>query len=314
MEREQVPHEVVEVLLGQPAIEPPRHRVGIAGHDVRTGVADGLDEVVLGARAWLPRLGGTADVGEGGPDRAAGRSDLVAAPAVLLLVHLPAPPDRIGRPRLDAAADDEDREREPEKPHHPRVNSTAALRGATVVLGDRAILRAFDLEIASGGHRRARPERHRQDDAAARARRSRAAQPRDARGRRRARCISASAPGLLHGVSARDNLRFLASFRGVPVDAVGPALASWGLASKDATRPVETLSAGQRRRAALARIDVERCELVLLDEPFGEIDDDAAAQLLRTIRRLAGERRSVVIATHGRFELDAGANEVVRLA
>jgi ABC-type multidrug transport system ATPase subunit len=53
---------------------------------------------------------------------------------------------------------------------------------------------------------------------------------------------------------------------------------------------------------------------VLLDEPFGEIDDEAAAQLLRTIRRLAGERRSVVIATHGRFELDGGANAVIRLA
>src|SRR5205823_14445104 len=37
-----------------------------------------------------------------------------------------------------------------EKPHHPRVNSTAALRGATVVLGDRAILRAFDLEVHPG--------------------------------------------------------------------------------------------------------------------------------------------------------------------
>ena len=120
-------------------------------------------------------------------------------------------------------------------------------------------------------------------------------------------------PQLLRGVSARDNLRFLASFRGGPADPVGPALASWGLAAHDAIRPVETLSAGERRRAALARIDVERCDLVLLDEPFGEIDDAAATHLLRAIRELAGERRSVVIATHGRFELDGGANDVVHL-
>src|SRR6202011_107569 len=105
-----------------------------------------------------------------------------------------------------------------------------------------------------------------------------------------------------------------ASFRGRPAGAVGPALASWGLSARDAARPVETLSAGQRRRASLARIDIERCDLVLLDEPFAELDDAAAAQLLKAIRVLAGERRSVVIATHGRFELDAGANRVVQLS
>ena len=39
----------------------------------------------------------------------------------------------------------------------------------------------------------------------------------------------------------------------------------------------------------------------------------SAAQLSKTIRGLAGLRRSVVIATHGRAELDTSANEVVRL-
>lgn len=120
--------------------------------------------------------------------------------------------------------------------------------------------------------------------------------------------------GLLRGLSARDNLRFLAAFRGIAPDRVGPALASWGLSARDAGRPIETLSAGQRNRAALARITVERADVVLLDEPFAGLDDDAAAQLVRTIRTLAGERRSVVIATHGRPEFDGWANTVVRLA
>ena len=118
---------------------------------------------------------------------------------------------------------------------------------------------------------------------------------------------------LLRGVSARDNLRTLAAFRGVPVAGVGPALASWGLSAAEAARPVETLSAGQRRRAALARLDVERAECVLLDEPFAGLDEEAADHLHRTIRRFAGERRALVIATHSRFELDASANEVVHL-
>ena len=193
------------------------------------------------------------------------------------------------------------------------MNSTAALRAATVVLGDRAILRAFDLEIHPG----VTVVRGPNGSGKTTLLRALAGLVPLNRGTREAPSRTlylGQRPGLLRGVSARDNLRFLASFRGASIDAVGPALASWGIAAGAATRPVETLSAGERRRAGLARIDVERCDLVLLDEPFGEIDDAAAAQLLRTIRVLAGERRSVVIATHARFELDPGANQVVHLS
>jgi heme exporter protein A len=192
------------------------------------------------------------------------------------------------------------------------VNSTAALRGATVVLGDRAILRGLDLEIRPGVTVVRGPNGAGKSTLL----RALAGLVPLSRGTREAPARTlylGERSGLLRGVSARDNLRFLASFRGGSADPVGPALASWGLAAKDAARPVESLSAGERRRAGLARIDVERCDLVLLDEPFAELDDAAAARLLRTIRQLAGERRSVVIATHGRFELDAGANDVVRL-
>ena len=192
------------------------------------------------------------------------------------------------------------------------MNSTAALRAATVVLGDRAILRGFDLEIDPG----VTVVRGPNGSGKTTLLRALAGLLPLSGGTREAPARTlylGQRPGLLRGVSARDNLRFLASFRGVPADGVGPALASWGIAAGTATRPVETLSAGERRRAGLARIDVERCDLVLLDEPFGEIDDAAAAQLLRTIRVLAGERRSIVIATHARFELDPGANRVVHL-
>ena len=192
------------------------------------------------------------------------------------------------------------------------MNSTAALRGVTVVLGDRAILRDLDLEIAPGLTVVRGPNGAGKSTLL----RTLAGLVPLSRGSRvvPARTLYlGQRPGLLHGVSARDNLRSLASFRGVSADAVGPALASWGLAARDASRPVETLSAGQRRRASLARIDVEHCDLVLLDEPFSEIDDAAAARLLGSIRVLAGERRGVVIATHARFELDAGANRVVQL-
>jgi ABC-type multidrug transport system ATPase subunit len=193
------------------------------------------------------------------------------------------------------------------------VNSTAALRDATVVLGDRAILRRFDLEIHPGVTVVRGPNGAGKSTLL----RALAGLVPLAHGTREPSASTlylGQRAQLLGGISARDNLRFLAVFRGLSDDAIGPALARWGLDARDAGRPVTTLSAGERRRAALARIDAERCDLVLLDEPFAEIDDHAAAQLQATIRTLAGERRSIVIATHGRPELDASAVQVVRLA
>lgn len=192
------------------------------------------------------------------------------------------------------------------------MNSTAALRGATVILGDRAILRDFDLEIRPG----VTVVRGGNGAGKTTLIRTLAGLLPMARGTREPAPVTfylGESPQLLRGLSARDNLRTLAAFRGVAVDGVGPALASWGLSAAQAARPVETLSAGQRRRAALARLDVERADLVLLDEPFAGLDDEAAAHLLRTIRMLAGERRALVVATHSGFELDAGANTVVHL-
>jgi heme exporter protein A len=192
------------------------------------------------------------------------------------------------------------------------VHSTAALRGATVILDDRPIIRAMTLDVRVGVTVVRGPNASGKTTLL----RALAGLLPLASGERD---VSATTlyvghrPQLLRGLSARDNLRFLAAFRGVSQDNVGPALSSWGLTSRDASRPVEALSVGQRRRAALARIDVERCDLVLLDEPFGELDDAAHARLTAAIRVLAGERRRVVIATHGHPELDQSATEIVRL-
>jgi len=119
--------------------------------------------------------------------------------------------------------------------------------------------------------------------------------------------------GLLRGLSARENLAFFARFRGADASAVGVALERWGIAGADADRAVETLSAGQRRRAALARLDAEPADLVLLDEPFAELDDAAAALLRGAIARLRERGRAVVIASHAHPELDGDAR-VLRIA
>jgi heme exporter protein A len=79
-------------------------------------------------------------------------------------------------------------------------------------------------------------------------------------------------------------------------------LARFGLANA-ATLPCRYLSAGQKRRLALARLVAVSAELWLLDEPLTSLDSEAAAQLLAAIaeHRAAGGR--VVLSTHAPIEL-----------
>ncbi|MFN8167872.1 MAG: thiol reductant ABC exporter subunit CydD [Candidatus Nanopelagicales bacterium] len=72
------------------------------------------------------------------------------------------------------------------------------------------------------------------------------------------------------------------------------------------------VSAGQRRRVALARVLLAPAPLVLLDEPTAGLDDDAEADVVAAIRRLADAGSAVVVVAH-RPSLVAGADEVVAL-
>jgi heme exporter protein A len=111
---------------------------------------------------------------------------------------------------------------------------------------------------------------------------------------------------LLRGLSARENLAFLAAFRGLVTSDVGEALRAWGLGDV-MHRPIERLSAGQRRRASLARIETEPVPLVLLDEPFADLDSDALVRLRAALNTALIRGQSVLMATHMHHELDQDA-------
>jgi ABC-type transport system involved in cytochrome c biogenesis ATPase subunit len=111
---------------------------------------------------------------------------------------------------------------------------------------------------------------------------------------------------LLRGLSAHQNLTFLATFRGERSADVSGALVRWGLEGL-LDRPVERLSAGERHRAALARIDTEPADVVLLDEPFSELDAEGTNLVSDAIWRAANAGRAVLLVTHGHPDLDVGA-------
>ena len=98
-------------------------------------------------------------------------------------------------------------------------------------------------------------------------------------------------------LAVRETLAFWAETRAAARPAIDAALAAFALEPL-ADWPCRWLSAGQRRRLALARLIAAPAPLWLLDEPSTALDGDAEARLVAAIaaHRAAGGR--VVVATH----------------
>jgi heme exporter protein A len=102
-------------------------------------------------------------------------------------------------------------------------------------------------------------------------------------------------------LSVGESLAFWAKMRGASA-AIEPALARFGLGNA-AALPCRYLSAGQKRRLALAGLIAAPAELWLLDEPLTSLDSDAAAQLLTAIAEHRAQGGRVVLSTHAPIEL-----------
>jgi heme exporter protein A len=96
------------------------------------------------------------------------------------------------------------------------------------------------------------------------------------------------------GLTAAENLGFAAALSGRPVMA---ALAVLGL-EELADLPVRLLSAGQKRRLALARVSLSIAPLWLLDEPTLGLDDLAVGRLGALLAQHRDAGGIIVAATH----------------
>jgi heme ABC exporter ATP-binding subunit CcmA len=110
---------------------------------------------------------------------------------------------------------------------------------------------------------------------------------------------------LYEELTVLDNLRFAVRAAGAPVAAVGPALERLGLAGRLADVQVARLSAGQRRRAALAVLVARSPELWLLDEPHAGLDAAGRDLVDGLVRDAAATGTTVVFASH---ELDRASS------
>ena len=106
-------------------------------------------------------------------------------------------------------------------------------------------------------------------------------------------------------LTAAEMLAFWAALRETSHDRVLPALQRFHLAER-ADWPCRVLSAGQRRRLALARLLASPAPLWLLDEPTTGLDEASTQDLLAAIAEHRTTGGMVAIATHLQLPL-AGA-------
>jgi heme exporter protein A len=113
------------------------------------------------------------------------------------------------------------------------------------------------------------------------------------------------ADGLKGDLTLTENLVAAERLRGTGTPAaprLDAALAAFDLAPL-AARPVRTLSAGQRRRGALARVLLSDAALWLLDEPANALDGPAQEALRAALQRHLGKGGIVLAATHSALDI-----------
>jgi putative ABC transport system ATP-binding protein len=105
---------------------------------------------------------------------------------------------------------------------------------------------------------------------------------------------------LVPTLTAEENIKLPADLAAVPVDQAWfeALVGQLGIADRLSHRPSE-LSGGQQQRIACARALIARPELVFADEPTGNLDSNASAELLEFLRgAVSGQGQSVVMVTH----------------
>ena len=93
-------------------------------------------------------------------------------------------------------------------------------------------------------------------------------------------------PLIYRGVSKKERLRL-----------ANAALNSVGLEKRKTHKPSE-MSGGQQQRVAIARAIAQAPPILLADEPTGNLDTHSTKEIIRIIKRLYHEGRTVIIITH----------------
>jgi heme ABC exporter ATP-binding subunit CcmA len=104
--------------------------------------------------------------------------------------------------------------------------------------------------------------------------------------------------GLYSDLTVAENVRFWGRTVGASTAEVDAAVHRMGLDGRLANLPISRLSAGQKRRTALAGLVARRAELWLLDEPHAGLDAAGRDELDQVLKLAAAAGATVMVASH----------------
>jgi ABC-type multidrug transport system ATPase subunit len=123
-------------------------------------------------------------------------------------------------------------------------------------------------------------------------------------------------PSLLYDeMSGMENLRYFAGLYRIEDAAVAEKRCREVIASvkldPDLARPVGQYSQGMRQRMSLARALLNDPKLLLLDEPFSNVDSRSAQEMAGLLAQLRDRGKTIFVVTHQPAVLESGAAEFV---
>jgi heme ABC exporter ATP-binding subunit CcmA len=119
--------------------------------------------------------------------------------------------------------------------------------------------------------------------------------------------------GLYSDLTVHDNVRFWGSTARASDGEIDSAMERLGVGDRLADVPVRKLSAGQKRRTALACLVARRARLWLLDEPHAGLDAASRDELDRILRQAAASGATVLVASHELERATSLATRVVEV-
>ncbi|HLV87531.1 MAG TPA: ABC transporter ATP-binding protein [Candidatus Sulfotelmatobacter sp.] len=119
-------------------------------------------------------------------------------------------------------------------------------------------------------------------------------------------------PSLLYDeMSGMENLRYFAGLYGIFEDSGSQTVIRAVGLDPELPRPVGQYSQGMRQRMSLARALLQDPKVLLLDEPFSNVDVHSAREMVGLLRAMRDSGKTIFVVTHQAVLLDGVADEFV---
>ena len=96
------------------------------------------------------------------------------------------------------------------------------------------------------------------------------------------------------------------------LERVNKVLDEIGLDESFLLKRVYTLSGGEQQRVAIARIMLKRCELILADEPTGNLDSKNKSIIIDLFKKMKAQGKTIICVTHDE-EMSLAADRVIQI-